>query len=275
VRLSELRAREKECLRRQVGGGARPATVVVIYGTSGIQRANGLLSESVQRTVGGVDWVVNRLVCPLDPQVTLTTPVTERVVTPTAGPSALQGLDAPTCADVDCRGAGVYAVETARALPGTDCTAVYVGASTDRERRIGEHAAGGSEGCLITREYGVRRTIETLSSSAARPSLYMDELYEFLEQGVRHGFQRVRGAMYVTPTLDAADYRAIRLLVIHLLDRCGCCGREGHKYTNCTQREDPLPFLRELHRLGADPKADARTPRALRITSAAPRSARE
>lgn len=263
VKACDLLAREREFLKRQATG-SKPAGIVVIYGTSGVQRTVGHLSESIRRNVGGVDWVVNRLVCPRDPDIV----VAKRVDTTASGAAAaaapVRRLD-PSCGDGrEIAGAGVYAVETMRPLPGTDCSAIYVGASDDRGRRLQQHRAGGAECSYITRQYGMHRSIATLSDETARPSrLYVEEMYEFLAQGIAHGFHRVRGAMFVKPTLEPSDYRTIRLLATHMFDLCSLCGRPGHKCADCTCSDDPLPFLQELDRLGRDdtrhPGSDSRS----------------
>jgi hypothetical protein len=116
--------------------------------------------------------------------------------------------------------AGVYVLE----LEGGR---YYVGKSAGIAARIRQHAAGTGASCA----HGFVRRVPPITPRLA--DLEAWERAETLARMHRHGVSRVRGWMYTSPAMTAAQREHAFHQVCEKLDLCRRCGRPGHFATAC------------------------------------------
>ena len=108
---------------------------------------------------------------------------------------------------------------------------LYVGKSSDIDKRIGEHASG-TVAC--TSSWGIPREVPTLT-----PRIDVDneswERNETLEQMQRNGIDKVRGWMYTTQELTDEAEEGIVSQLCEKYDCCRLCGSGGHFVSACPQ----------------------------------------
>lgn len=107
----------------------------------------------------------------------------------------------------------------------------YVGKSNDVMKRYQEHIDG--KGSSWTRKYkpvGVEKIIEKASA--------FDEDRYVKEYMSKHGFNKVRGGIYVQEELDEVQEDTLKREIWGANDCCTNCGRKGHFVKDCHATSD-------------------------------------
>ena len=103
---------------------------------------------------------------------------------------------------------------------------IYVGSTTDLERRLAEHRAG--QGSVWTAMYPMLEVVRTIpdASAADEDGWVKTLMYQF-------GVNNVRGGSYTNPVLDASQRAAIQHDFVS-------CGRTGHWLRTCAELRAPI-----------------------------------
>ena len=112
----------------------------------------------------------------------------------------------------------------------------YVGASMDVDRRVACHRAGA--GAAFTRRYRVEEELEPATRVSDVESW---ERAETLHRMRAHGAENVRGWMWTTVRLSAAQRRSVREQMRERYSACRACGEVGHFVAQCPGVLEPVP----------------------------------
>ena len=122
--------------------------------------------------------------------------------------------------------AGVYVLELKNGMR-------YVGSSHNTSKRIRQHFNG--EGSALSQEFGARKKHPCMTTCMS--DLILWEQKETLAQMMIHGFDKVRGSMWIKKDpLSPEDREMIQKLVTAGDNRCIKCGNRGHMVSSCNAR---------------------------------------
>ena len=125
---------------------------------------------------------------------------------------------------------------------------IYVGRSNDMDARIEKHKNfSGAQWC---KKHGTSNVKRLPTQTPRQPDLSLWEQKETLYQMHKHGFEKVRGYMWVQDKLQKEDIQTIRKLTFEEGNLCRKCGLHGHYATSCcTVKDYTAKWIRNLNAL--------------------------